>query len=148
MDHVDYRYTTGMTDEEVDERLREGTTAVLSLARGGDAYAVPVAYHYDGEHIYLRLTDDGHSTKMAFVEATDRATVLFHEVSEAGSWSILAEGTLRRLEGEEAEAFDATAINDAFDDLRIFDEAIDEVEIAIYELEPAALTGRRTTDGG
>ena len=37
MEHVEYVYTFGMDDEEVERHLREAMTGVLSLARDDDA---------------------------------------------------------------------------------------------------------------
>lgn len=62
---------------------------------------------------------------------------------EAGrSWSVVAEGTLRRLPDPEQAAFDEATINGAFDDRRVFDG----VTVAVYELVPEGLAGRRTAD--
>ncbi|MFD1514677.1 pyridoxamine 5'-phosphate oxidase family protein [Halomarina rubra] len=144
MEHIGYTYTIGMSDEEVTERLQAGTAGVLALADGGDAYALPVSYAYDDGAFYLRLSDDGHSKKMAFLEATDEACFLCYDVDDGDSWSIVVEGSLRRLSPDEREAFDATAVGGAFSDLRVFDEAIQDVTVVVYELVAERVTGRRT----
>jgi hypothetical protein len=144
MDHIEYTYTVGMTDEEVAERLREGTTGVLSLAHGDDAYAVPVSYAYEDDRLLFRLSDDGHSKKAAFVSATDEACFLRYDASDGDSWSVVVEGRLRRLDDEERETFDATRVNETFSELRVFDEAVPDVEVLLYELVPSRVTGRRT----
>jgi hypothetical protein len=144
MEHVEYTYTVGMTDEEVATLLREGTTAVLALAHDDDAYAVPVSYAYEDGSLYLRLSDDGHSKKLAFAGTTEETCLVLYDVSDGDSWSIVVEGRLRRLPPEEREAFDATAMNDAFDDLRVFDESIQDVEVVVFELDAERVTGRRT----
>ncbi|WP_254536310.1 pyridoxamine 5'-phosphate oxidase family protein [Halomarina litorea] len=144
MEHVDYTYTVGMTDEEVADHLRTETSGVLSLARDGDAYALPVSYHYDGESLYLRLTEDGHSKKMAFLTATDEACFLLYDVEGEDSWSIVVTGGLRRLTAEEDGALAEAGVHAKFAPLRVFDEDIDDVEIAVYELATTAVTGRRT----
>jgi nitroimidazol reductase NimA-like FMN-containing flavoprotein (pyridoxamine 5'-phosphate oxidase superfamily) len=144
VDHYDLRYTVGMDDAEVAEYLADHDVAVLSLADEGDAYAVPVNYHYDGESLYLRLLADPDSTKMAFVEATERATVLLYGVAGDISWSVLARGTLRRLDGAERAEFDDTAVNETFGPVRVFGEDVAAMDVAIYELDDLAVTGRRT----
>jgi hypothetical protein len=140
MDSDAYVYTFGMTDAEVDETLAANDTGVLSLADDGTPYAVPVSYHYDGESIWLRLSDDGDSEKMAFLESTTEPCLLVYGVEGDHSWSILIRGELRR----DDDAFDLAALRESFGPLRIFDENIDEVDLALFELVPRELTARRT----
>jgi len=145
MDVTDRVYTAGMTDEEVDERLHECETGVLSLARDGDAYAVPVAYRYDGSTLRFRLADDGDSTKLAYADATETACFLAYGYEEAhDSWSIMARGPIRRLPEEAWEATAAADLDERYVPLRVFDEAIEETELVGYELVIEAITGRRT----
>lgn len=140
MEHVEYVYTVGMTDAELAERLREGEVGVLSLADGGDAYAVPVDYHYDGESLVVRLSDREDSTKMEYVEATETATLVVHErVSDDESWSVLVRGRLQKLPSETDRE-----INEQFEPFRLFNEDIEDVEVVVYELEMTKVTGRRT----
>jgi hypothetical protein len=147
MDHYDLQYTVGMDDQEVRDYLADHDVAVLSLADGGDAYAVPVNYHYDGDSLFLRLADDGDSTKMSFVGATESACVLLYGVAGDVSYSVVARGRLRELGGEERAAFDDARINEEFGSLRVFGEDVTDLDVAIYELEDAAITGRRTPEG-
>jgi nitroimidazol reductase NimA-like FMN-containing flavoprotein (pyridoxamine 5'-phosphate oxidase superfamily) len=144
MDHYDLRYTVGMDDAEVAEYLADHEVAVLSLADEGDAYAIPVNYHYDGDSLYLRLLEDPDSTKIEFVETTQRATVLLYGVAGDVSWSVLAAGTLRRLDEAERTAFDDTAVNETFGPVRVFGEDVAGMDVAIYELDDHVVTGRRT----
>lgn len=137
MEHVEYTYTFGMTDGELDQLIRTHGIGVLSLADAGDAYAVPVAYDYDGESLVVRLADHEDSTKMTYLDGTDTATFVIYEPGDS-SWSILVRGELR-----ERDDFDETRINQRFSTLRVFDEPIDEVEVVVYELEMTEVTGRR-----
>lgn len=147
MENVEYVYTVGMDAETVDRRLAEHEVGVLALADGGAAYAIPVGYHYDGETLVVRLADDGSSTKMDYVESTSEACLcLYRDGSGRDSWSVLARGRLRRLEGPERASFDATALNEAFHRLYVFDQDPDAIELALYELELRSLTGRRTPE--
>lgn len=145
MDQIEYVYTAGMTESEVDERLRENETGVLSLAKDGTAYAIPVSYYYDGTAMVLRLGDDEESKKLEFVEATDRASFLLFDASADDSWSIVVAGTLRELSDAETDDYDAAAVNDRFGSLRVFDESVDELALTLYELRIESVTGRRTT---
>lgn len=145
MEDIEYTYTLGMDDAELDRRLRENDTGVLSLAHDADAYAVPISYHYDGESLYLRLSDEPDSEKMDFVEATEEATFLLYErAGDRDSWSVLARGRLRELDQAEMERFDAAEVNADFTPLRVFDEAIDEVDLLVYEFVVESMTGRKT----
>lgn len=144
MEHVEYVHTVGMTDREIDERLREHEVGVLSLAREGDAYSVPISYNWDGERLLLRLTDDDHSKKMAYVDTTEEACFLLYAAGE-DSWSIVVTGRLHLLDSDRGDGFDDRTINEWFDEVRIFDEAIDEVVVYVYEFEIESLTGRRRT---
>ncbi|WP_158055801.1 pyridoxamine 5'-phosphate oxidase family protein [Halorussus halophilus] len=137
MEHVEYIYTFGMDESELDELLRVHDVGVLSLADGDDAYAVPVSYDYDGDSLVLRLGQHEDSTKMEFLEATETATFVVHESGD-GSWSILARGPLR-----ERTDFDETRINQRFSKFRLFREPVEDVQATVYELEIEELTGRR-----
>lgn len=150
MEHVEYAYTVGMDDGEVRAALDGGDVGVLSLADDGRAYGIPVHFHYDGESLYLRLIDDGHGEKMGFVEATREASFLVYGLGDGGeeSWSVVASGPLRQLTGEERAAFDDATINEQFGPMRIFGEAIADVDVAIYELDADSITGRRTPGAG
>jgi nitroimidazol reductase NimA-like FMN-containing flavoprotein (pyridoxamine 5'-phosphate oxidase superfamily) len=142
MDNVEYVYTVGMEEAEVARRLRETGHGVLALADGGDAYAVPLHYHYDGERLVIRMSDEPDSEKVARAETTEEATFVVYGVEGEDSWSVLVRGPLARLE----EDLDDAALNERFAPFRLFDEAVGDVEMATYELRPTSVTGRRTVD--
>lgn len=137
MKHVDYIYTFGMDQSELDELLRVHEVGVLALANENDAYAVPVAYGYDGESLVVRLAEREGSEKMRYLDATGTVTFVVHEPG-AASWSVLARGTLRKRTD-----FDDAAINRQFSPIRLFGESVEDVEANVYELEIEELTGRR-----
>ena len=140
MEHEEYVYTFGMGEGELNELLYTGRIGVLALADTGNAYAVPVAYDYDGESLVVRLADHEGSTKMEFLEATDTATFVVHDAGTP-SWSIVVRGTL-----SERDDYDEARINSAFAPVRLFGEAVDETETNVYELEMEEVTGRRTEE--
>lgn len=147
MDVTDRVYTAGMTEGEVEAVLREGDTGVLALASDDDAYAIPVAYHYDGETLRFRLADDGHSRKLAFADTTATATFLMYGYDGPNdSWSVLVSGSIRRLSPEEWETLAPADINEKYAPLRVFDEAVEAVELVGYELRIQEATGRRTAE--
>lgn len=140
MRHVQYVYTFGMDEAAVERRLREEPAGVLALADGGAAYAVPVSHRYEEGSLYLRLSDDGDAEKMAFVAATTEACFTLYGVEDGDSWSVVARGELRAVD----EDPEAARINEWFDDFRVFDEAVEDVDVAVYELRIRELTGRQT----
>ena len=152
MKHIEYAYTRGMDSEELEDRLRSAGTGVLALADDGDAYAVPLAHYYDGDGLYFRLgiTDD--STKQAFWDNTRTACYVLYGAEPTedprglDSWSILVTGELVELPEAERERFDTAEINRHFSPIRVFDEAIDEIEITIAELDIDIMTGRVTPE--
>ena len=145
LDRIEYVYTFGMDDDEIVEELETNDVGILSLASDGVAYAVPVSFHHDESSLYLRLTSDGASKKLSYVDDTAEACFSLYAVeSSRKSWSIVATGPIHELSAAEQEQFDEATINEQFSELRIFDEEIDTVEWTIYELEMEELTGRKT----
>jgi len=141
MDHVEYVYTTGMTEAETDEYLQAGEHGVLGLAHENDAYAIPMSYHYDGDRFLFRVSehDDG-SEKGQFLESTETATFVCYAASTNESWSIHVRGTIENWEGD----VDETTINSWFQPFRLFDEAVEDVEFTLYELQMETVIGRKT----
>ena len=143
MRHAEYVYTMGMTDAEVDERLRAGQHGVLGLADADDAYAVPLSFHYDGERFLLRVSDhDDDAEKRRYLETTETATFVCYDATEDGSWSVQIRGPVERWSG----AVDEATLNEWFPPFRLFDEAIEDVEFVCYELGLEQVTGRRTVE--
>jgi nitroimidazol reductase NimA-like FMN-containing flavoprotein (pyridoxamine 5'-phosphate oxidase superfamily) len=153
MEHINYTYTTGMSEAAVADRLNEVETGVLALSNDGDAYAVPVAHYYDGDGLYFRLGITEGSRKRAFIRNTETATYLLYDTEatdaprELDSWSILITGTLRELPEERHSEFDTAEINRRFSPIRVFDGNVDEIEISVFEFEIDAITGRKTPSG-
>ena len=152
MEHVDYAYTRGMSDEEVERRLETTETGVLALCDDGEGRAIPLAHYYDGDHLYFRLGKTDHSEKWAAIDQTERVTYVVYDAEptddpdELSSWSVHVTGQLRELPADDHGRFDTAEINRRFAPIRVFDEAIDEIDIDIVELTVETMTGR-TTDG-
>ncbi|WP_251343339.1 pyridoxamine 5'-phosphate oxidase family protein [Haloplanus halophilus] len=140
MEHVDYVYTVGMEATELDARLRTGSTAVLALADGDDAYAVPLHYRYDGDRLLVRVSDhDGDAEKRRFLDATDTATLVRYAADAEESWSVHVRGPVR----EWTDAVDEATLNEWFPPFRLFDEAVGDVSFSLYELEMETVVGRK-----
>lgn len=143
MEHVQYVYTVGMDETELEEYLREGEHGILALADDDDAYAVPLSYHYDGERILLRVSDhDDDAEKRAYIETTDTATFVCFDASTASSWSVHVRGPVGRWD----RTVDESTLNEWFPPFRLFDEAVEDVELLLYELRMESVIGRRTID--
>ncbi|MFC6764730.1 pyridoxamine 5'-phosphate oxidase family protein [Natrinema soli] len=84
MDRIEFVYTIGMNDQELEDHLARADTGVLALAADGAAYAFPVAHHYEDETLYVRLSTDGSSTKMSYHDDTDSACFTLYDVDSAG----------------------------------------------------------------
>ncbi|KOX97796.1 MULTISPECIES: pyridoxamine 5'-phosphate oxidase family protein [Halorubrum] len=144
MEHVEYVYTSGMSESDVEARLRAGEHGVLALASDGDAYATPLSYHYDGDRLLLRVSDhDGDGEKGRFLAATDTATFVCYAASTDESWSVHVRGPVSRSERRVDEA----TLNEWFQPFRLFDEAVEDVAFTLYELEMETVIGRATVDG-
>lgn len=94
-----------MSEQEIGEFLHAQGHGVLSLARGGDSYAIPVSFGYDGEDIYLSLIEFGdESRKLDFVEETDQACLVTYRVETRHVWkSAIALGRLEEVPADEYE---------------------------------------------
>lgn len=145
LDHIEYTYTEGMAEADVHRILESADTGVLALAREGEAYAIPVAFHAESGRIIIRLGRHAESEKMAFIETTTAACLTCYEYEEPDtSWSVIARGPLRELDDDERKQYTDHEVNEAFIPIRIFGEAPEEMEAALYELEIEKLTGRRS----
>lgn len=145
IDDTDYDYTIGMSEEEIDERMREGSIGVLSLADGGNSYAIPVAYHYDGKSVHIRLGIHSDSTKAEMLRTTNTACFLLYDADPIEeSWSIMVTGPIQRI--DDPSQFSDAVINSLFVPLRVFGERIEDLDQTVFELEIESITGRRAVD--
>jgi nitroimidazol reductase NimA-like FMN-containing flavoprotein (pyridoxamine 5'-phosphate oxidase superfamily) len=143
MEHVEYVYTSGMTESEITDHLRTGEHGVLGLAADNEAYAIPLSYHYDDDRVLLRVSEHGdESEKRRFLETTETATFVCYEASTNESWSIHVRGPVQRWEND----IDRTTLNEWFQPFRLFDEAVESVEFSLYELEMETVIGRKTVE--
>lgn len=141
MEHPEYVYTVGMDEADLEERLRTSQHGVLALADDDDAYAIPLSCRYDGKRLLLRVSyHDGHEEKRRFLETTDTATFVCHEASTDESWSILVRGPVGQWEND----VDERTLNEWFEPFRLFDEAVENVEFALYEIRIETVVGRKT----
>ena len=153
MKHIEYTFTTGMDDSAVDDHLRTAESGVLTLCGDGEPHAVPLVHYYDGERLYFRLGITEGSRKQELWEQTETACYVLHGTEPTDdpraidSWSIVVNGPLVEVPDSEHERFDTAEINRRFSPIRVFDEAIEEIQVLILALEIDTITGRVTSDG-
>lgn len=147
MEHIDYTYTAGMDESEVEKRLLEADTGVLALADGDEAYAIPLAHHYDGDSLLFRLIPHEGSTKMAFLETTETARYVVYDYEPSGdSWSVVVTGEIRELGEGETAGYGVAELNELFPAFRLFGEEAGDLDVALVELSIHAATGRRSVE--
>lgn len=91
-----------MTDAEIDAFLTDEGTGVLALADGGDAYAIPISFGYDGERVVFSYWQFGpESRKREYTESTQTACLAVYDVASTLEWqSVLAFGDLAEIPPE------------------------------------------------
>ena len=131
-----------MDEAALEAALREHGTGVLSLARDGEAYAVPVSFGYDGDRCYFVFIGYHEpSTKAEFAEATERATLTMYEVGGRDDWhSVNVRGRLSRL-GEDDWPAAREAIGDNAWHPGLFRRADPRGRIELWALEAEEVTG-------
>lgn len=132
-----------MSAEEIERVLHDHGTAVLSLARDSESYAIPVSYGYDGERCYFVFVGYHEpSTKAEFAAATDRATLTVYDAAEVDDWhSVILRGPLTKLIDDD----DWDAANDAIEENAwypsLFRGADPRGNVDLWALDPEEVTG-------
>jgi hypothetical protein len=134
----------------IDAFLAKQTTGVLSLAKGDDSYAIPVAYTYDPDEqdVYFRLGYAPGSRKREYIEATDDATFVVAADTDSGWKSVLARGRLEHrntVEELSRHRLPDESVSGADRELEIpfyhVFEAPSEMTFALVRLDVTELTG-------
>ncbi|ARS91879.1 hypothetical protein B1756_15460 [Natrarchaeobaculum aegyptiacum] len=134
-----------MADEEIETLLYERGVGVLSLARSGHAYGIPVSYGYDatGDRFLLDLGFAPESKKRSYLETTEQASLTIFEWHSPTDWqSIVATGDVDPIEEFDRtleELYHASA-RDV--DVAVFGHLPEDLEHQWYELSVQTLTGR------
>lgn len=145
MKDIEYTYTVGMDEAEVEEILATADTGTLAFADGSEAYSVPVAFHYEDGAVYFRFGEHAGSEKMRFLDATERACLVVydHDPEANTSWSVLVRGPLTRSDEDVPGIAERSAY---YVPLRVFDEPIEDLDPVLVRLDIDEVTGRRTGD--
>lgn len=141
----------------IDAFLADQSTGTLSLAKGDDSYAVPVAFSFDPESrdVYFRLGYAPGSRKREYIDATDHATFVVAADTDAGWQSVVARGRLEHtstVEDLDRHRPPGGSTSQAERELEIpfyqVFEAPDEMAFALVRLRTDELTGVVEADGG
>jgi nitroimidazol reductase NimA-like FMN-containing flavoprotein (pyridoxamine 5'-phosphate oxidase superfamily) len=90
-----------LTEEQIDQVLRAELVGRIGCHADGKTYVVPVAYVYDGQHIYGH-TGDG--MKLRMLRANSDVCFEVDHVESLTSWrSVIAWGRFEELHGAEAD---------------------------------------------
>jgi nitroimidazol reductase NimA-like FMN-containing flavoprotein (pyridoxamine 5'-phosphate oxidase superfamily) len=139
-------HETSLSEEETDSILGRHETGVLSLARDGKPYSIPISYGYDTEHrrFYLRLVSDTESTKRKFLASRPHARLVIYEEEDPVYRSIVTVGTLEEVSRDELTVEHVEQYGAAKRPLfEIWGESCRELEIKLYQLDPDEISGRR-----
>jgi nitroimidazol reductase NimA-like FMN-containing flavoprotein (pyridoxamine 5'-phosphate oxidase superfamily) len=130
-----------LSDEEMEGVLHEAGTGILSLARGGESYAVPISFGYDGEQCYFVFVGYHQpSLKEAFAESTATATLSVYEVEDVSEWhSVVVRGRIERIEEDWTDGRAAIGDNAWYPSL--FRGADPRGNVAMWTLIPDEVTG-------
>lgn len=138
-----------MSAAEIDEFLGETETGVLALARDDAPYSIPISYGYNADSgiFYMRLVSNPDSEKREFLSSTPTARlVIYDENDERTQYrSVLVKGTLEEIEPSEMSVKEIEQYGEARRPLfEIWGQGKDDLDIKLYKLDPAELTGRCT----
>lgn len=137
---------TEMSAEETDAFLGSHETGVLSLARTDVPYAIPISYGYDpsARQFYLRLVSTPDSEKRKFLASDPNARLVVYEGNDDTYRSVIATGTLARIDPEELTVQDIQQYGAAKRPLfEIWPKGKSELDIELYRLDSETISGRK-----
>jgi len=137
---------TVLSDSEIDSFLSRHETGVISLAREGKSYAVPISYGYDSRlrRFYLRLVSNPESKKREFLKSTPHTRLVVYEEEDPVYTSIVATGILSEISRDELTTEHIEQYGKAKRPLfEIWGESLPTLDVRLYQLDPDELSGRR-----
>ena len=135
---------TEMSAEETDSFLSTHETGVLSLARTDEPYAIPISYGYDtsARQFYMRLVSTPDSEKRRFLGSDPQARLVVYDDADDVYRSVVATGTLARVDPDELTVEDIQQYGSAKRPLfEIWPKQKGELDIDLYCLSPETLSG-------
>ena len=137
---------TQLSREETDSILGRHETGVLSLAREGEPYAIPISYGFDIEarRFYLRLVSTPESEKRRFLASSPHARLVVYEEDDPIYRSVVTIGTLNEVPRDELTVEHIEQYGEAKRPLfEIWGESRQDLDIQLYQLKPDEVSGRR-----
>jgi nitroimidazol reductase NimA-like FMN-containing flavoprotein (pyridoxamine 5'-phosphate oxidase superfamily) len=137
---------TLLSDGEIDSFLGRHETGVLSLAREGEPYAVPISYGYDAEEylFYLRLVSNPDSEKRKFLASASDARLVVYEEDDPVYSSVVVIGILEEISRDELTVEHLEQYGETKRPLfEIWGDSLPEINVRLYQLDPDELSGRR-----
>lgn len=137
---------TEMAESDIDHLLTSRETAVLSLARDGTPYAIPISYGYDADsrQFVFRLVSTSGSEKRQFLGTNPRGRLVVYIEDNPQYESVIATGQITEISREELTARRVEQYGGAKRPLfEIWADDPEDLDIRLYELTPTELTGRR-----
>lgn len=135
-----------MTTPEIGAFLDQQETGVLSVCADGEAYGTPESFGYRNGRIYFQLAMLPDSRKRAFLDETDTVCFTVCDASTSRDFaSVVARGSLDRLDEDSEEATLALGANEQFPSSHVFPEHEPEA-IEEYVLEIEEITGKKGPD--
>lgn len=133
-----------LNESDIYTLLREEDTGVLSLSDGGDTYAIPESFAFDGDDVYFQFVHGEDSQKMSFIETTDIATFTVF-TQDMTPHSVIIRGEIDAVpEGEEVQASRAYSENSVVPMLNVsVSDPVEELNFDFYRLRPVEMSGRK-----
>lgn len=143
----DDSYGVSMDEAGIGERLAAKGDGVLSF--GGDpGYAIPVSFGYDAPNrrLVFQFVFPSDSRKRDYVDAPAEVSLVSYEWNGPDDWwSVIVTGDLTPVpDAEEAAAAAVFAEFATPVSTTVFDRPLQELEPEWYQLDVAALDGRRS----
>lgn len=136
-----------MMEDEILEMVGDQGFAHLALARGDDAYAIPIFYAFDGKTFFFH---SHHGTKEDYLEKTGEACLVVAWVDDPQTWaSVQVFGPVRKLEdGAALERAEEALLNvPAPPDMGTTETGQPRRTVEktfVWTLEPYSMTGRKS----
>lgn len=134
-----------MSEEETAGFLGRRETGVLSLAREDAPYAIPISYGFDADarEFYMRLVSTPESEKRRFLASEPEARLVVYDEIEDTYRSVIAVGTLERIDPGELSVEEIQQYGAAKRPLfEIWPQQKGDLDIELYRLVPNSLSGR------
>jgi len=137
-----------MSAAAIDSLLGRHETGVLALASADAPYAIPISYGYDEADrvVFFRLVSTVDSEKRAFLDSVPEARLVVYEEDDAAYASVVAAGTLERVEPDALTPETIVQYGETRRPLfEIWADDKSALDIELYRLDPEEMTGRTVT---